>query len=138
MVKIFKQIILMVVIIAFSYTFLPVPVNAEFTDLADFEAAKIDKYVDLSPTSVGPPTDTTDPGSYFGNLFSTFIVLISVLSVIKLMICGITYMTSESITTKGDAKKCIWYIFMGLALILLSVVVLTMINQDFADINLHT
>ena len=98
-----------------------------------------DTYVPLSTipdTSSGGPFTVSleDPGGYFANLLTLFISIASMLGVIKLMLCGFRYMTSEAISTKEEAKVCIWWVLGGLFLILLSVLILQTINEDLIQI----
>jgi len=71
-----------------------------------------------------------DPTTYFINLFKIFVFVASVLAVIKLMLCGFQYMTSEAISSKENAKQCIWAVIFGLFLILLSYLILQVINPE--------
>ncbi len=83
--------------------------------------------------------DVDNPDNYFQSLFNIFIVVAIILAVIRLMICGIQLMTSESIPARGNAKTCIQYVLGGLLLALASFILLQTINSDlvggsFADI----
>ena len=86
-------------------------------------------YVPISPIS-DEAIDLDRPEGYFARVFTIFISIISILAVIRLMLCGFQYMTSEAISSKEDAKKCIWAIVGGLFLILLSWLILQTINKD--------
>jgi|GEM_PF-6102317 len=93
-------------------------------------------YVLLSPTGgAGAPIDLDDTSSYFDNLFIIFISVAVILSAIRLMICGIQYMTSEAISSKAAAKQCITYVIGGLFLVLASFIVLQTINADLVGGN---
>lgn len=74
--------------------------------------------------------DTSSTDSYFSSLFNIFITVTAILAVIRLMLCGIQYMTSESIPAKSNARTCISYVIGGLFLMLLSVLILQQINTD--------
>lgn len=76
-----------------------------------------------------------DPGDYFANLFQIFIIIASILGVIKLMYHGIQYMGTGSVTKKSEAISGIRDVLMGLAIILLSVVALNIINKDLTELN---
>lgn len=94
-------------------------------------------YVPLSPIK-DTTVSLTDPSKYFSNLFIAFVAITAILGVIKLMLCGFQYMTSEAISTKAEAKKCIWFAIGGLFLILLSVLILQTINKDLIKIPFNT
>lgn len=91
-------------------------------------------YSPISPLPGSEEIDTSDPGAFFSNMFRWFIVIAATLSVIKLMLCGFQYMMSESISSKSSAKACIWAILAGLAMILLSVLVLQTINPQLTEL----
>ena len=77
------------------------------------------------------PLGSTAPGNadgYLGNLYTIMIVVGIFLAVIRLMICGIQYATSESISSKGAARTCIGYVIGGLALVLIAWLILNTIN----------
>jgi hypothetical protein len=82
--------------------------------------------------------DLNDPQPYITNLFSIFVSIVSILAVIRLMLCGVTYITSEAVGSKEEAKKCIWTILGGLFLILLSYLILTTINKDLVKLSFFT
>lgn len=89
-------------------------------------------YTPISPLpGVGSSVNTGSPSGlvqYFNSIFVVFISIVAVLAVIKLMICGFQYMTSEAISSKEAAKKCLAGVFGGLLIVLLSVLVLNTIN----------
>jgi len=91
-------------------------------------------YTPISPLPGSEEIDTSDPEAFFSNIFRWFIVIAAILGVIKLMLCGFQYMTSESISSKSSAKSCIWGVLTGLALILLSVLVLQTINPELTKL----
>jgi len=62
-------------------------------------------YVPLSPLPGTETVDTSDPSSFFSTLFILFVSVAAILAVIKLMLCGFQYMTSEAISSKENAKK---------------------------------
>lgn len=91
-------------------------------------------YVSLSPLPGTESVDASDPSSYFSTLFTIFISVISILAVIKLMLCGFQYMTSEAVSSKENAKKCIWAVIFGIFLILLSFLILKTINPELVKL----
>ena len=82
----------------------------------------------ISP--LGNSAPVTDPTNYIGNLFTIFISVSVILAVIRLMICGIQYITSEAISSKAAAKTCITYVIGGLLLVLTSFIILSTIDDD--------
>jgi len=103
------------------------------------DAAVVDSYTQISPLpGIGESVPLADEGGavrYFNNIFRIFISVIAVLGVIKLMICGFQYMTSEAISSKEAAKKCLAGVFGGLLLVLLSVLVLQTINPALTSLD---
>lgn len=91
-------------------------------------------YIPISPLPGSEEIEKDDPGKFFQNIFKWFIIIAAMLSVIKLIICGFQYMLSESISSKGAAKSCIWAVLAGLALILLSVLILQTINPELTKL----
>jgi len=85
------------------------------------------------PVSPIPSVSTASTDVYLENIFVLLISVATILAVIKLMICGIQYMASESISTKTSAKTCISYVIGGLFLILLSFLILQTINEDLVS-----
>lgn len=86
-------------------------------------------YTLLSPLGSFTRVNTADPNTYFQRMFVIFIAAAAILAVIRLMICGIQYMASESITSKSEAKTCLWYVIGGLFLILISYIILFTVNR---------
>ena len=95
-----------------------------------------DNYVLISRLGSRTDVDLTGGGglnAYIGDLFTIFIVIATVLAVIRLMICGIQYMTTEGTSSKGTARECLSYVIGGLLLILASFLILQTINSDLAQ-----
>lgn len=132
MKRIFIKTIKITLILLIIFTFSQIIIS-DIVSAQDFNT-----YVSISPLPGTENVNLEDPGSYFSNLFTIFIVIASALAVIRLMLCGISYMTSESISTKTDAKGCIWAVFSGLFLILLSVIILGQINKDFLKLDFES
>jgi len=104
-----------------------------FVDIALVEA-----YTPISPLpGIGSDVDTAGsagPINYLNTMFVIFVSIIAILGVIKLMICGFQYMTSEAISDISEAKKCISGVFGGLFLVLLSVLILQTINPSLIQL----
>ena len=106
-----------------------------FVDVAFVQAQS---YTLISPLpGVGESVSSESGGSvgYLNNIFVIFVSIIAVLGVIKLMICGFQYMTREAISSKEEAKKCMAGVFMGLFLVLISVLVLQTINPNLTKLS---
>jgi len=101
--------------------------------------AQVESYTLISPLpGIGESVSTSEAGGavdYLNNIFVIFISIIAVLGVIKLMICGFQYMTSEAISSKEEAKKCMAGVFAGLFLVLLSVLILQTINPNLTQLS---
>ena len=94
-----------------------------------------EEYQTISPLPGTEIVRGDEPGVYFNNIFKIFVAVISILAVIKLMLCGFQYMTSEAISSKENAKKCIWAVIFGLFLILLSFLILQTINPELTKLH---
>jgi len=99
---------------------------------------QVESYTLISPIpGVGESVSLSESGgaaNYLNNIFTLFISIIAVLGVIKLMLCGFQYMTSEAISSKEEAKKCMTGVFGGLFIVLLSVLVLQTINPEILQL----
>jgi len=98
-----------------------------------YSLTEVAGYQPISPLPGLESVDTRNPSGliqYFNRIFVIFISIVAVLGVIKLMICGFQYMTSEAVSSKEEAKKCMAGVFGGLFLVLLSVLVLQTINPS--------
>ena len=107
------------------------------TVFGDEHIKPIESYVPISALPIDD-ANVQDPTGYIAGYFRIFVIIISFLAVIKLMICGFQFMLSESISTKADAKKCIWAVIFGLFIILLSWLILYTINPDLIKINFES
>lgn len=78
-------------------------------------------YTLLEPLPLGPNGEvepTVNTAEYVGNLFRLIIALASVLAVFRLIVAGITYMTTDAFGAKAAAKGQIQETMAGLALVL--------------------
>ena len=96
------------------------------------------EYQTLSPLPGTKIVKTDAPEVYFKNIFNIFVAVVAILSVIKLMICGFQYMMSEAVSSKENAKKCIWAVLFGIFLILLSYLILFTINPKLTELPFDT
>lgn len=94
-------------------------------------------YTLIAPFGTTEFVDTTDANKYFDQLFVIFFSIITILAVIRLMICGIQYMVSESVSGKGNAKECLTMIIGSLLLIFLSFLILGQINPNLKELNFN-
>lgn len=87
---------------------------------------------------VGIPgvTNPEDFDQYLQAIYATAISLAALLAVIKIVIAGVKWMTTEIVTSKGDAKKDIEGAVFGLILILGAVLLLYIINPDIGRVDL--
>ena len=86
----------------------------------------------LALNNAGPDSMTT----LLNRLFIVSVAIASLLSVVMLSVGGFKYMTSESVLNMGDAKREIRNSIIGLAIVLLSILVLQTINPDIVNLNL--
>lgn len=75
-------------------------------------------------------------GEYLQLLFRGTIGIAGVLAVVMLVTCGIKLMTSEAISSKGEAKECITNAILGLLLAISSWLILNTINPTLLNTNL--
>lgn len=75
-------------------------------------------------------------GQYLGLVFKGTIAIAAVLAVVMITICGIKLMTSEAISSKGEAKECITNAIFGLLLAIASWAILNTINPALLETNL--
>lgn len=76
-------------------------------------------------------------GELVYGLFLLAIVLAAVLAVVKLVIAGVKYMTSDVVTSKQSAIGDIKGAILGLLLILTTIIIVDTINPDIANTNLE-
>jgi hypothetical protein len=76
---------------------------------------------------------TTDLGSFLGNIFNLGIAIAVALSVIMITVGGIQYMTTDSWNKKEEGKERIRNAFYGLALALISWLILFTINPCLVE-----
>jgi len=93
---------------------------------------------DFVPLTDLPSSFTTgnDPGAFFNSLFRYGIVIAGFLAVGMIVYGGFTYMTTDAVSGKGEAKDIISSAVIGLFLILLSFILLSLINPDILNFSL--
>lgn len=92
------------------------------------------EFVPLAPI---PGLDTSDDAtlaSYINSVFYLLIAVAAMLAVIRIVIGGFQYMTTEAVTTKGEAVKTIREAVFGLLLLLGTWVILATVNQDIVNL----
>ena len=99
----------------------------------DIETGEIIKYDLLEQSLPGVKSDNL--GVYLGGIFKLAIGIATVLAVLMIIIGGFQYITSEAISSKGDAKKRINDALLGLVLVLASWLILNTINTDLVNFN---
>ncbi len=81
-------------------------------------------------------TNTNDSVKYFNSLFRLGVVIAGFLAVFMIVVGGFKYMSTDSVSGKGEAKETITAALSGLFLILISVILLQIINPDILSFNL--
>ncbi len=81
-------------------------------------------------------TDTSNPIEYFNSLFRLGVIIAGFLAVFMIVVGGFKYMSTDSVSGKGEAKEAITAALSGLFLILISVILLQIINPDILSFNL--
>ena len=110
-----------------------------FFALASFAIAA-DEYVPLAPLPIqGGKTAKTEDlfSTYIQGYFKFGIALAGALAVIEIIIGGIQYMGTESISNKGDASDRIKNAVLGLLLALGAWLILNTINPKLVNFNLN-
>lgn len=82
---------------------------------------------------IGDTSEISSLAQYLTLLFNVTISVAGVLAVLMLVICGIKLMTSEAISSKGEAKACITNAIIGVLLALSSWAILNTINPDLVE-----
>jgi hypothetical protein len=77
-----------------------------------------------------------DFGTYVNGLYALSISIAALLAVIKVVIAGVKWMTTDIVTSKGAAKTEIQGALTGLLVVLGAVIILTTINPDTTDVDL--
>lgn len=94
------------------------------------------------PLAVGIPGVTDNPSSrptlvqYLNALFSLLIAIAGVLAVIRIVLAGFSYMTTDAWGSKEEAVSTIRAVVIGLIVLLLSVVILKTLNPDLLRLDI--
>lgn len=86
--------------------------------------------------NMDPAEDTFTFGDLINALYMLSISIAGILAVIKIVIAGIKWMTTDIVTSKEQAKKDISGALFGLVIVLAAVLILTVINRDIVDVDL--
>jgi hypothetical protein len=73
---------------------------------------------------------------YINLLFSLIISLAAIAAVVRIVLAGFKYMTTDSWGNKEEARSNLKAIFIGLLVLLLSVIILRTINPDILNLNI--
>lgn len=87
---------------------------------------------------VNLPIPTGDQGNfqdYVNAIYALSISIAALLAVIKIVIAGVKWMTTDIIPAKGEAKKDIQGALVGLLLIIAAVIIINIINPNIAQVN---
>ncbi len=79
---------------------------------------------------------SSDFDGYINSLYALSISIAALLAVIKIVIAGVKWMTTDVVTSKGDAKKDIQGALIGLLIVLAAVLILTVINPNLTKVDL--
>ncbi len=99
------------------------------------------QYVPLAPIGQYVPAQNATGGNlsgYINNMYKLGIGIATALAVLMLMWGGITYMTTDAIGGKEEAKEKINNAFLGLFIALASYLILKTINPDLLNTNLDS
>jgi amino acid transporter len=117
-------------IIGGSASFIPLQTKAVCTDKTDSSAKCYESLAPLTDPATKKDVDTSSFPSYLQAMYRIGIGACFVLGVIMFTWAGIEYIVSESMNTKEDAKKRINAALIGLAIALVSYILLNTINPD--------
>ncbi len=79
-------------------------------------------------------TNAMDFDGYINALYSLSIAIAGLLAVIKIIIAGVKWMTTDIVTSKGEAKKEIQGALIGLMVVLAAVLTLNVINPNLTNV----
>jgi hypothetical protein len=85
----------------------------------------------------GVGTNTQDFDAYLQAVYATSISLAALLAVIKIVIAGVKWMTTDIVSNKTDAKADIQGAILGLVVILAAVLILYIINPNIGAVSLN-
>lgn len=71
-------------------------------------------------------------------LYKLLIMIGALIGVTKIAIAGVKYATTDVVSAKGDAKKDIQGVLIGLLILLAPYIILSIINPNFANLNILT
>ncbi len=113
------------------FSLVTVSIIALYLPIAVFAQATYTPLVGIP--GVDPAADFNE---YINSLYALSISIAALLAVIKIVIAGVKWMTTDVVTSKGDAKKDIQGALIGLLIVLAAVLILTVINPNLTDVNL--
>ncbi len=100
---------------------------------ADYVTLESGLWKEAGMSNEGKTINTTNLGSFLGNIFNLGIAIAVALSVIMITVGGIQYMTTDSWMKKEEGKERIKNAFYGLALALISWLILFTINPCLVE-----
>ena len=92
-------------------------------------------HVASAQTLVNLPGGGSDFDSYINSLYVMAISIAALLAVLKIVIAGVKWMTTDVVSTKGDAKNDIRGALLGLVIIIGAVVILEVINPNILEVD---
>ncbi|MEN9621614.1 MAG: hypothetical protein RLZZ67_48 [Candidatus Parcubacteria bacterium] len=95
--------------------------------------------IGCKPSADGSTTacPSINPVDKIVNIYGVAIGIAAILAVVRIIIAGLKYATTEAIDGKSDAKDTWQGAFYGLGLLLVSFLLLRTINIDLVNVNLH-
>lgn len=93
-------------------------------------------YTPLEPLPGAPSGTYSSLSVYLNYMFKILLSIGAMIAVVTLVLGGVTYMVSESLGTKSDARRRIQASLIGLLLLLVSWLVLYTINPNLTTFNL--
>lgn len=94
-------------------------------------------FAQLTYTSLVNVPVTTGSGfeGYINSIYALSISIAALLAVIKIIIAGVKWMTTDIVTSKGDAKRDIQGALVGLLIVLSAVLIISVINPSITDVD---
>lgn len=84
----------------------------------------------------GVNSTTANFDTYIDSLYALSISIAALLAVVKIVIAGVKWMTTDIVSSKGEAKKDIEGSLLGLIIVLGAVLILTTINSSLVNVDL--
>jgi|GEM_PF-2344519 len=141
MKQIFSKIVIFLLLLTGVISFMPQVASAQNADRLQTASetrtqSQPQGYVPLVRIPGITDADFTNATAIVNGLIRITVVAAALLAVIQIIRGGFMYITTEAVSTKGEAKKLISDALTGLLLILVSVLILTLVNPDILKLRL--